>query len=151
MIYIRKAVPVENKLIAGFQVKMAKETENINLDLTLVEKGVNAVFKDQSKGCYYVAEVNGKIAGSLLITYEWSDWRNGCVLWIQSVYVLSEYRNRGVFKHLYLHIQKMVEDDSGLLGIRLYVDKGNYKAMQVYNRLGMNGEHYRLFEWTDHQ
>jgi len=83
----------------------------------------------------------------LLTTYEWSDWRNGTVLWIQSVYVDLLFRKRGVYAALYSHIKVLVADDKSLKGIRLYVDESNQKAMEVYARLGMNGEHYRVFEW----
>ncbi len=147
MIIIKKAHPGNVELISLFQERMALETENLKLDPCTLRRGVSAVFSDPVKGCYYIAEIEGKIAGSLLITYEWSDWRNGMILWIQSVYVLPEYRNKGVFRHLYNHIKKMVEDDPGHHGIRLYVDRTNKRAMDVYSRYGMNGGHYRLFEW----
>ena len=147
MILIRKALPADGKLISFFQEKLALETENIKLDPDVVKKGVNAVFSDSAKGCYYVAEIGGELAGSLLTTYEWSDWRNGTMLWIQSVYVLPEYRNKGVYRNLYMQIKQIVEGNPGLHGIRLYVDKTNGKAMEVYSRLGMNSEHYQLFEW----
>ena len=147
MILIRKALPADGKLISSFQEKLAMETENIKLDPDIVQKGVNAVFSDPAKGCYYVAEICGELAGSLLTTYEWSDWRNGTVLWIQSVYVLPEYRNKGVYRNLYMQIKQIVEDNTGLHGIRLYADKTNRKAIEVYSRFGMNGEHYQLFEW----
>ena len=82
-----------------------------------------------------------------MITYEWSDWRNGNVYWIQSVYVLPEYRGKGVFKEMYLHIKLSVKETPGLSGIRLYVDKHNHRAQKVYNKIGMDGSHYQLFEW----
>jgi GNAT superfamily N-acetyltransferase len=147
MIAIRQAIAGEFWQISHFQEKVAMETENIKLDPATVQKGVKAVLSDPSKGCYYIAELNGRVAGSLLITYEWSDWRNSQILWIQSVYVLPEYRNKGVFRQLYAYIKEMVEEDINLCGIRLYVDKTNHKALQVYRSCGMNGEHYRLFEW----
>ncbi len=147
MISVRKAMPDEYKVISRFQEKMAMETESLELNPVIVQKGVKAVFSDSAKGCYYIAEINGKVSGSLLTTYEWSDWRNCQILWIQSVYVLPEYRNKGVFKHLYLHIKQMVENNPAFYGIRLYVDKTNKKALQVYRNFGMNGEHYQLFEW----
>lgn len=144
---IREALPSEYKIITSFQEEMALETENLKLDTHTVQNGVIAVLSDTSKGTYYVAEREGKIVGCLLITYEWSDWRNGWVLWIQSVYILPEYRNKGIFSSLYLHIKRLVQDGSDLMGIRLYVDKSNEKAIQVYRRIGMDGEHYQLFEW----
>lgn len=147
MILIRKAFPEDCIVISGFQEKIAFETENIRLDPETVKDGVKAVFDDPARGCYYVAEIDGKIVGSLLTTYEWSDWRNGYIIWIQSVYVLPANRNKGVFKQLYLYIKQIIENNPDYRGIRLYVDKTNTTAIDVYNRMGMSDEHYRLFEW----
>ena len=82
-----------------------------------------------------------------MITYEWSDWRNGMVWWIQSVYTVPEFRRRGIYAALYAHIRAQVEPDPAIRGIRLYVDNRNASAQEVYARLGMEGEHYRVFEW----
>ncbi len=147
MIVVRKAQAGDSRIIASFQIFLARETEQLELDPADVEQGVKAVFSDPGKGCYYIAKCGGDIAGSLLITYEWSDWRNRTILWIQSVYVVPKHRNKHVFRYLYEHIKQRVEDNPGLGGIRLYVDVTNKKAMQVYRHLGMNSEHYRLFEW----
>jgi len=147
MIQIRKARAKDATQIADFQVKMAKETENLNLDKMTINKGVIAVFENPAKGQYYVAETNGIIIGSLLTTYEWSDWRNATVLWIQSVYVIPEYRNKGVFKMLYFHIKNIALSSDEYSGIRLYVDKTNAIAQKVYEAIGMNGNHYSTFEW----
>jgi GNAT superfamily N-acetyltransferase len=147
MIQIRKAIQEDANTIVDFQVKMAKETENLELERNIVEKGVEAVFNDSGKGLYFVAEENNIVVASLMITYEWSDWRNGLVYWIQSVYVVDNYRKKGVFRLMYEHIKTKVSQDESLRGIRLYVDKTNTKAINVYNRIGMNGEHYQLFEW----
>jgi ribosomal protein S18 acetylase RimI-like enzyme len=149
MIKIRKAHAGEYMIIANFQQEMALETENLNLDPVIVTKGVMAVFDDPTKGCYYVAEYKGKVAGSLLTTYEWSDWRNSQILWIQSVYVMPEFRNKGIYRQLYQHIKQLVKDNPGLSGIRLYVDKSNNNASGIYKHCGMDGEHYRLFEWIN--
>jgi len=146
-IEIRKAHDSDLDAIAGFQVAMAWETECYKLDQDTVQKGVAAVLSNQSHGVYYVAVIGGNVVGSLLTTFEWSDWRNGTVLWIQSVFVDSAYRKRGVYAALYSHIKTLVAADEALKGIRLYVDESNKKAMEVYARLGMNGEHYRVFEW----
>jgi GNAT superfamily N-acetyltransferase len=108
---------------------------------------VHAVYGDPGKGHYYVAEVDGQVAGSLLTIDEWSDWRNGTVLWIHSVYVRPEFRRRGVFRALYAHLKQKVESDAGLRGLRLYVEKDNRVAQNTYADLGMDGEHYKLFEW----
>lgn len=147
MISTRKALPAEYLIIAQFQEKMAKETEGIRLDPVVVREGVRSVFAEPSKGCYYVAETDGRVAGSLLITYEWSDWRNCQILWIQSVYVLPEYRGMGLYSRLYSHIRQIVEDNPNYCGIRLYVDKRNKNALRIYRHCGMDDEHYRLFEW----
>ena len=133
--------------ILDFQLAMAQETETINLDPETVFKGVSAVIEDRNKGCYYLAETDGKIIGSLLTTYEWSDWRNGTVIWIQSVYVIPGYRRRGVYSKLYSHVKQMVLDDKNLKGIRLYADKMNQSAQKAYKKLGMNADHYITFEW----
>lgn len=147
MLYIRKALPSDCDEIVRFQEEMAWHTEKLILDHQTVLNGVKAVLDNESLGTYYIAEIGKEIAGSLLTTYEWSDWRNGTVIWIQSVYVDSSHRRKGIYKALYSHIQSLVKDDPSLKGIRLYVDETNETARKVYARLGMNGEHYRVFEW----
>ncbi len=144
---IKEASPLDLEFLVDFQIKMARETEEVTLNHETVTAGVKAVFQDSNKGSYYVAQLNGQIVGSLLLTYEWSDWRNGCILWIQSVYVLPEFRSGGVFKSLFLHVQSLVQKHPGYVGIRLYVDKGNQLAQRVYRSLGMDGDHYQVFEW----
>lgn len=133
--------------IADFQLKMAWETEDFKLDKKTVLQGVTAVFNQNELGQYFVVTNNNKVVASLLITYEWSDWRNVKVWWIQSVFVLPEYRRKGIFKLMYAHIQSIVEKDPNIGGLRLYVDKTNKKAQKTYENVGMNGEHYQLFEW----
>jgi ribosomal protein S18 acetylase RimI-like enzyme len=144
---IRKAKPSEINSIVDFQQKMAKETESLELNLDILTKGVQAVFDDSTKGIYYVALENNAVIASLLITYEWSDWRNGQVYWIQSVYVLPEHRGKGVYKQMYLHLKEEVEKSPDIRGLRLYVEKDNAIAQKVYSKLGMDGEHYKMFEW----
>ena len=146
-IEIRKAQLSDQSSIARFQVEMALETEQYKLDPDTVSKGVEAVLNNDKLGAYYVAVLGNKVVGSLLTTFEWSDWRNGTVLWIQSVYVDPQYRKRGIYGLLYKHVKALVADDTMLKGIRLYVDESNIAAQEVYARLGMNGEHYRVFEW----
>lgn len=143
----REATPSDIPSIIDFQFKMALETEKITLDIATLSQGVHKLFKDPTKGRYYVAEEGTEIAGCLMTTYEWSDWRCGTVLWIQSVYVAAPHRGKGVYKRLYDHVQQMVLADHDLRGIRLYVDKTNLTAQGVYKKLGMNGDHYQLFEW----
>lgn len=144
---IRQANPADSESIVEFQLAMALETEQLQLDEPTVIKGVAAVFADPSKGIYYVAEVNGRVVGSLLTTFEWSDWRNGTVLWIQSVYVRPEYRKQSVFSALYKHVREKVTHSTELRGIRLYADKTNTTAHGVYEHLGMTCEHYQMYEW----
>ena len=144
---VRKANETDSASIVEFQLAMAYETERLVLPEPIVIKGVAAVFSDPEKGTYYVAELNEKVVGSLLTTYEWSDWRNGTVLWIQSVYVRPEFRKRSIFSRMYKHIQELVVSNSELRGIRLYADKSNTSAQGVYEHLGMTAEHYQMYEW----
>ena len=146
-IKIRPGLLFDIPVIAEYQIKMAFETEGMKLDPPTVDKGVSAVFDDPSKGKYWLAEVNGDVVGCLLTVPEWSDWRNGTVLWIHSVYVKNEFRQNGVYARLYSHLKDMAEKSPDLRGLRLYVDKTNTKAQAVYEKLGMSGEHYHLFEW----
>jgi GNAT superfamily N-acetyltransferase len=146
MITIRKAIPADAPPIIDFQLKMAWETEKITLNPQTVKKGVNAVFSDPGKGEYYVAEADRKIVASLLITYEWSDWRNRNVWWFQSVYVLPEFRRQGIFRKMYAFIRSKAEKQ-GVAGLRLYVETGNSRAKKTYEALGMHSGHYSFYEW----
>jgi len=143
----RFAQQSDRDVIVDFQVAMALETEGVELDREICTRGVGAVLGDGSLGRYYVGHSFGGVVASLLVTYEWSDWRNGMVWWIQSVYVTPEMRGKGVYAGLYNHVKQVVERDDDLRGIRLYVDRRNTGAQEVYTRLGMNGEHYQVFEW----
>jgi GNAT superfamily N-acetyltransferase len=133
--------------IVAFQKAMARETEELELDAGTVARGVEAVFDEPSRGRYFVAARGDEVVASLMITPEWSDWRNGTVWWIQSVYVVPELRKQRVYAGLYEHVREMVRNDDSVKGIRLYVDRRNAAAQAVYARLGMNGEHYQVFEW----
>ncbi len=146
MIQIRLATRYDSQYIVEFQIKMAMETEGLVLDKETVKRGVESVFNEPSKGKYYVAIQNDDVIGSLLLTPEWSDWRNAWVLWIQSVYVSSELRGKGVFKAMYNYVIDSINKDDEIAGVRLYVDLSNKKARAVYKQLGMNGDHYQLFE-----
>ena len=144
---IRSGDVKDLKTLVEFQVRMAQETEDIALDPEVVTRGVEAVFTDRSKGAYWVAEEAGKILGGFLVVPEWSDWRDGTVLWIHSLYVVPEARRRGVFRDLYSHLKEMVERSNELKGLRLYVDRRNRDAQRAYEALGMDAEHYHLYEW----
>ncbi len=143
---IREATESDVPTIINFQIKMAKETENISLNRPLLTEGVSNLFKDPAKGQYYVAEET-QIIGCLMTTYEWSDWRDGTILWIQSVYIQEGFRGKGVYRKMYEHIKNLALSNPGLKGIRLYVDKTNMDARHVYQKMGMNGEHYQVYEW----
>ncbi len=146
MILVRKAVPSDVPSIIDFQLKMAWETEKVKLEKKIVTSGVRAVFEDQSHGLYFVAEDNKKVMASLLITNEWSDWRNCNVWWFQSVYVTPDFRRQGVFRMMYTHVRQLAEKE-GVAGLRLYVEKNNSRAKKTYESLGMSSEHYSFYEW----
>jgi GNAT superfamily N-acetyltransferase len=144
---IRIAQKSDHSFIVESQLLMAEETENLKLNDETLRLGVTAVLDDAHKGQYYIAEVDGTPRAMLLTIPEWSDWRNGTVLWIHSVYVQKEYRKLGLFKSLYLHLKNKVSSSDNLRGLRLYVDKRNLNAQVVYKNLGMDNEHYELYEW----
>ncbi|MBL7850558.1 MAG: GNAT family N-acetyltransferase [Cyclobacteriaceae bacterium] len=144
---VREARVSDMPSLLDFQLKMALETENIQLEIQPLTQGMQKLLKDPGKGKYYVAEEAGEVIGCLMTTYEWSEWRCGTILWIQSVYVAAPWRKKGVFRRMYQHIHQLVSDDPDLRGIRLYVDKTNETAQKVYSGLGMNGDHYTVFEW----
>lgn len=146
-IEIRPAVPGDAEAIVDFQIRMARETEELELEPEVVDRGVRAVLDDSMKGQYWVADSGGHLVGSLLTTYEWSDWRDGTVLWVQSVYVVPALRGRGIYRRLYEHLRDRVLASPDLRGIRLYVDRRNLAAQRIYVRLGMSREHYEMFEW----
>jgi GNAT superfamily N-acetyltransferase len=146
MITIRNAILADAPFIADFQLKMAWETEKMELDPDVVIKGVKAVFEDPSRGQYYVAEATGRVIASLLITFEWSDWRNCNVWWFQSVYVVPEFRRQGIFRNMYTHIKNIAEEQD-IAGLRLYVETKNEQARKTYEALGMSSEHYSFYEW----
>ncbi len=125
---------------------MAEETEGKRLDRAVTEPGVAALFDDPSRGHYWLAETGDRIIGQLMITYEWSDWRNGNVWWIQSVYVDREYRRQGVYSALYAHVRAMAADDPEVCGLRLYVEKDNHRAQATYVALGMTRDTYVVME-----
>jgi GNAT superfamily N-acetyltransferase len=143
----RDAAPADAAAIIDFQLAMARETEELDLDRDILTRGVHAVFADTALGRYFIAESGGIVVASLMITYEWSDWRNGMVWWIQSVYVTPAHRQRRIYAGLYQHVRMLVDSEPGIRGIRLYVDRRNVAAQEVYTRLGMDGGHYQVFEW----
>ncbi|MDZ7738340.1 MAG: GNAT family N-acetyltransferase [Bacteroidales bacterium] len=145
-LFIREARIIDAEEIIAFQKKMAMETEDMDLDHDIINQGVHAVFADPHKGSYYVAEYKGEVIGSLLITYEWSDWRNSFVWWLQSVYIIPEHRRKGIFKEMYLHVKETALQNN-VSGLRLYVEQENVNAQKTYEAMGMKSDHYRMYEW----
>ena len=131
-------------IIAG-NIALADESEGVQLDRETLREGIRALLDGRAPGRYWIAELDGAVAGQLLITFEWSDWRNRMVWWIQSVYVAPSARRRGVFRALYEHVKREAQAQ-GVGGLRLYVDVTNSRAQAVYASLGMKGDHYRVFE-----
>ncbi len=147
-IIIRRAIEDDISAIILFNKEMALETENLSLDSSILKKGVRSIFNNPQNGFYIVAEINGSVRGCLMITYEWSDWRNGLFWWIQSVYVQKGFRQQGMFKLMYTFIKTLVDKNNEIVGIRLYVDKNNKQAQDVYSKLGMEKLNYELFEYN---
>ncbi|MFA6770182.1 MAG: GNAT family N-acetyltransferase [Bacteroidales bacterium] len=144
---IREAELKDIERIVGFQKEMALETENLDLNRDVLLKGVTAALEDRSKATYFIAEQEGELISMLMITKEWSDWRNGWVWWIQSVYTKPGFRRMGIYTLLYEHIKNLVIKSHNTMGLRLYVDKRNIRAQSLYDSLGMTGEHYTTYEW----
>jgi ribosomal protein S18 acetylase RimI-like enzyme len=142
---IRSATPDDASTIADFNIRMAMETENLALDPNVIGPGVRAILQDAAKGTYFVAEIGRSVAGCLMITHEWSDWRNGDIWWIQSVYVHPDFRRNGVFTALYRHVEHEARA-AGAVGIRLYMEQDNTAAQATYERVGMRLAHYRILQ-----
>lgn len=132
-------------LIEGNQ-GVAFETEQLVLTETTLGPGIQAILEDRHKGMYWVASpLNGPVVGQTLITYEWSDWRNAPIWWLQSVYVWPHARGQGVFKALLAHIETEAKK-AGARDIRLYADTTNQAAHRTYQQLGFSTGHYQVFE-----
>ena len=145
-ITVRCATIEDAHILADFNCNMAWETENLELSPTVILSGVKAVFEKPARGFYVVAEVRGELVASLMITTEWSDWRDGELWWIQSVYVIREWRRRGLYRLLYAHIKQLAAQDKRVRGFRLYVERDNHVAQKTYAALGMTETHYKVFE-----
>ena len=143
---IRRANLADAPVIADFNIRLAEESEHLRLDPVCVAAGVAALLSDPAKGIYYVAERNGSVVGQLMITYEWSDWRNGNLWWIQSVYVKEEFRAQGVFKALFRHLENLAQTNHDVAGLRLYMHSDNERARKTYERAGMKNSHYEVLE-----
>lgn len=143
---VRDATQSDLDAIVRGNALMAQETEGKPLDESLLGAGVAAVLEDSNHGRYWVACVDGQVVGQIMVTHEWSDWRNGVMWWIQSVYVNSDYRRKGVFSALYRHIEAMARESGDCAGIRLYVEEENRRAQATYAALGMKDAGYKVME-----
>lgn len=145
-ITVRVATPADAEFLVRGNAAMALETGHLSLDLDRLRDGVHALFEQSGRGVYYVAELDGQRAGQMMITYEWSDWRNGLFWWIQSVYVEPRFRSQGVFRAVYRHVEKLARTTPGVCGLRLYVENSNSQAQEIYQRLGLQRTAYQMFE-----
>jgi GNAT superfamily N-acetyltransferase len=145
-IRIRIAEPKDVETIAELNRAMARETEGRRLSSTVLTQGIRAVFDNPIYGFYVVAECDGQVVGCLLITFEWSDWRNGLFWWIQSLYVRPAFRRCGVFRGLYDFVKTEARRRPGICGLRLYVEQSNHVAQRAYRQMGMECSTYQLYE-----
>lgn len=143
---IRQATSQDAEELAEFNVNMARETEGLELKPEVIAAGVRAMIENPQMGFYLVVELDNGIQASLMVTTEWSDWRNGIFWWIQSVYVRPQYRRQGLYRELYARVKELAEQDSSVCGFRLYVERDNSAAQQTYRSLGMTETEYRIFE-----
>ncbi len=145
-IKVRQADLSDAPVIADFNLRLARETENLRLHPATVRKGVAALLRDPAKGHYYVAETGEAVIGQIMITFEWSDWRNANLWWLQSVYVREDFRRRGVFGMLFRHVKAVARRRMGVCALRLYMHADNARARQAYEALGMRRTKYEVFD-----
>lgn len=143
---LRAAIAADAPVITEFNALLALETESRSLDLDRLRAGVDALFSDPSKGTYWLAQCEGQVVGQLMITTEWSDWRNGFFWWIQSVYVHRDFRGRGVFRALHEFVRREALARPDVCGVRLYAARDNQRARETYLRLGFIHTEYEIFE-----
>lgn len=143
---IRRATPRDARALIEFNSAMALETEGKELLSEVIGAGVRSLLKNPASGFYLVAEGAGRIAGALMVTREWSDWRNGQFWWIQSVYVRPEFRRRGVYSRLYRQVKRLAAGDRRVCGFRLYVEQENRRAQATYRAAGMKKTRYFVYE-----
>ena len=143
---VRPATPADVPVIVEFNRLLAEESEGKALDVPLLAAGVAAGLADPRKALYFVAEGAGRVLGQVMVTFEWSDWRNGWFWWIQSVYVRPEARRRGVFRALFEHVLGAARQDPDVIGLRLYVEGENRLAQETYTRLGLSRTSYHVME-----
>ena len=145
-IIVRDAGPDDGPIIADFNTRLAVETEDHGLDPDLIGPGVAELLNDVTKGRYWLAENDNQVIGQIGVTYEWSDWRNGMLWWIQSVYISQEKRRQGVFSTLYRHVESLARATQDVCGLRLYVEHNNLHAQDTYLALGMVRPGYQVME-----
>jgi GNAT superfamily N-acetyltransferase len=145
-IRIRQGTTSDINRIAEFQQALAQESEGKTLDDDVLLKGIQKIFQDEGRGFYLMAESGDQVVGGLMITYEWSDWRNANFWWIQSVYVDDQWRRQGVYRALHDYMYDIAQSRDDICDIRLYVERNNTVAQQTYNSLGMSQSHYHLYE-----
>jgi ribosomal protein S18 acetylase RimI-like enzyme len=143
---IRRARLEDADFLAACNAAMALETEHKKLDPEILGRGVRNLLQNPAWGFYHVAEMDGVAAGCLLITFEWSDWRDGLFWWVQSVYVRPEFRRQGIFRALYRHVREAARAEANVIGFRLYVEKDNAAAQATYKALGLAETDYKMFE-----
>lgn len=145
MITVREARREDLEFLVQGNARMAQETEGRALNPIMLTAGVKAVLEDPAKGRYFIGEIDGAVAGMLMVTWEWSDWRNGRFWWVQSVYVRPECRRRGVFRALYGHVRELCRGSGGV-GLRLYVERENETGKATYRAVGMSAAGYEVME-----
>jgi GNAT superfamily N-acetyltransferase len=145
-ITVRDATLDDAATIVDFNERLAWESEHKRLDHETLSQGVRRLLADASRGRYFVACREGRIVGALMITYEWSDWRNGPIWWLQSVYVVPECRRQGVFRRLHSHVRGLAKDQGQAVALRLYVERNNVAAHEVYRNAGMEEAGYFVME-----
>lgn len=143
---VRAARPEDLDALVGFNLAMARETEELTLDPATVRSGVAALLASPDRGRVFVVENGGTAVATLTLTLEWSDWRNGNFWWIQSVYVDLDHRRRGHYRRLYEHVRALAARDPAVCGLRLYVERNNRAARATYRSLGMEETAYRVYE-----
>jgi GNAT superfamily N-acetyltransferase len=143
---IRRAVPADADTIVDFNDRLAWESEGKRLDRERLAPGVARVLSDPSLGAYFVAVDDGRIIGQVMTTFEWSDWRNGMIWWIQSVYVEPDHRRQGVFQRLFAHLDTLARADTHVVGLRLYVESQNLSAQATYRKMGLRDAGYFVME-----
>lgn len=143
---IRLACKNDINALVDFNQGIALETENRELDYNILYQGVKRFLEQEKYGFYTVAEIGNRVVGSLMITYEWSDWRNGLIWWIQSVYVTADHRRKGIYSALYENVKQLAAESGEVREFRLYVEKDNQIAQATYQKLGMSESDYRIFE-----